>query len=372
MARCTRDRRRIEARRTLRPALIAVLAVGAALTATPRTTQGAPLPGPAIQRWAQETPTPTPEELPQEQPDDGPRGSGTPVSTATPSQPTRIPVGVAEIVWVLTENGTGPGAFDDPRALAVDGAGKLYVADFSTGRIQQFDEDGKYLTDWKIALTPPLILDIAADRKGNLYVVQGGRIHQYNGTTGKLLASFGAISASLYWDVSVLPNGDLLALSSSGSNDDLVRLNAQGRELSRVRKIVSAQTNNIELASLSLAVDGRGNIFITSSVADAVFRFAPDGKFVSRFGKKANNPRAENPGEFRPSPQTVAVDSLGRIYVPDFFGIYIFEPNGTYLDSITLPVGSGVVRRMAFNDKDDLFLTTSVNRLYRLALRKEG
>ncbi len=371
MAHCTRNLGHV---RALRLALVALLAIGAALAASPQTTWGAPLLEPAILRPAQETPspTPTPEELPQEQPDDGARGTGTPAPTATPSQPTRTPAGVAEVVWVLTERGTGPGAFDDPRALAVDGKGKLYVANYGDGRIQQFDEDGNYLTGWKIALTPPFILDMAADRNGNLYIVQGGRIHQYNGASGKLLASFGTIPTSFYWDVTVLPNGDLLAISSSGSNDDLVRLNAQGRELSRVRKIVSTKTNKVELASLSLAVDGRGNIFITSSSANAVFRFNSDGKFVQRFGGKSESDGATIAGEFRSPPDTIAIDSQGRIYVPDFFAIYIYDQDGTYVDSIRLPTGSGAVRRMAFNDKDDLFLTTSVNRLYRLALRKES
>ena len=43
----------------------------------------------------------------------------------------------------------GPGEFDAPHSLAMDSAGRLFVADRGNNRIQIFDQDGKYLTEWK-------------------------------------------------------------------------------------------------------------------------------------------------------------------------------------------------------------------------------
>jgi sugar lactone lactonase YvrE len=45
--------------------------------------------------------------------------------------------------------GKGPGEFDVPHGLAMDSAGRLFVADRSNDRIQIFDQDGKFLTEWR-------------------------------------------------------------------------------------------------------------------------------------------------------------------------------------------------------------------------------
>jgi streptogramin lyase len=45
--------------------------------------------------------------------------------------------------------GTAPGQFDTPHRLAMDSAGRLFVADRVTNRIQIFDQDGQFLDEWK-------------------------------------------------------------------------------------------------------------------------------------------------------------------------------------------------------------------------------
>ena len=47
------------------------------------------------------------------------------------------------------KKGTGPGEFDTPHSLAMDSAGRLFVADRGNSRIQIFDQDGKFLAEWK-------------------------------------------------------------------------------------------------------------------------------------------------------------------------------------------------------------------------------
>jgi DNA-binding beta-propeller fold protein YncE len=45
--------------------------------------------------------------------------------------------------------GSAPGQFDSPHGLAMDRAGRLFVADRSNSRIQIFDHDGKFLAEWR-------------------------------------------------------------------------------------------------------------------------------------------------------------------------------------------------------------------------------
>jgi hypothetical protein len=45
--------------------------------------------------------------------------------------------------------GSGPGEFALPHALAMDSAGRLFVADRGNNRIEIFDQDGKFIAEWK-------------------------------------------------------------------------------------------------------------------------------------------------------------------------------------------------------------------------------
>ncbi len=66
--------------------------------------------------------------------------------------------------------GSGPGQFRLPHALAVDGAGRLYVADRSNARVQVFDAEGKYLAEWRNLLVP---WDLAMSPDGRSILVCG-------------------------------------------------------------------------------------------------------------------------------------------------------------------------------------------------------
>jgi hypothetical protein len=46
-------------------------------------------------------------------------------------------------------HGWGQGEFDVTHGLAMDSAGRLFVADRANNRIRIFDQDGKFLAEWK-------------------------------------------------------------------------------------------------------------------------------------------------------------------------------------------------------------------------------
>jgi hypothetical protein len=47
------------------------------------------------------------------------------------------------------KRGSAPGEFIAPHGLAFDSKGRLFVADRANNRIQIFDQDGKFLEEWK-------------------------------------------------------------------------------------------------------------------------------------------------------------------------------------------------------------------------------
>jgi hypothetical protein len=50
--------------------------------------------------------------------------------------------------------GTEPGEFSCPHAIAMDSAGRLYVADRNNVRVQVFEQSGKFVTEWRNVITP--------------------------------------------------------------------------------------------------------------------------------------------------------------------------------------------------------------------------
>ena len=65
------------------------------------------------------------------------------------------------------KRGSAPGEFDTPHGLAFDSRGRLFVADRGNNRIQIFDQDGKFLEEWKQFSRPS---GVYIDRNDVLYV----------------------------------------------------------------------------------------------------------------------------------------------------------------------------------------------------------
>ena len=81
------------------------------------------------------------------------------------------PTGGFQFQWGT--KGSGPGQFDLPHGIAVSGTDRVFVADRSNARVQVFDGQGRFVTEWKSAeLGRPYGVAIGTD--GKAYVVDGG------------------------------------------------------------------------------------------------------------------------------------------------------------------------------------------------------
>src|SRR6185503_13119874 len=242
------------------------------------------------------------------------------------------------------KEGIGPGMFNDARSIAVDGAGRIYVGEYTGGRIQVFDPEGKCVMQWSIGDRKTLLRGLAADRKGTVYVVEGGRIDRYHGETGEKLGQL-AYERNGFDDITVGADGGLVAAWQS-NRDDIVVFDANGKLVRTIPEAISGASGDSELAT-RVAVDGAGNIYALGRFNNGVFKFGRDGKFINRFGSDG-----DKPGQFR-APYSIAVDGYGRIYVGDMKGIQVFDANGRYLALISV---KNMAFGMAFNDKNELFV----------------
>jgi DNA-binding beta-propeller fold protein YncE len=254
--------------------------------------------------------------------------------------------------------GIGPGMFKDARTIAVDATGKIYVGEYTGGRIQVFDPAGKFLTQWTVDPKMPL-RGLAADRKGTVYVVQHGNITRYEGETGKLLGDLTYAGGGGFDDLSMSPDGGFVAAWYS-NRDDVVRFNSAGEVTRTIRAAISSTSGDSEL-NTRVAIDGLGNIYALGSFNNAVFKFGPDGKFLTRFGDSG-----DQAGQFH-APLAVAVDGKGRVYVSDIKGIQVFDGNGRYL-KVFKP--DGLAFQMVFNDKNEMFIAAR-NHVVKYRLNEE-
>ena len=265
-------------------------------------------------------------------------GTNTRTTLNPPNSTTRQP----EPQPFFGSEGVGAGRFKDARSIAVDAEGRIYVGEYTGGRVQVFDAAGKFVTQWTADPKMPL-RGMTADRRGNVYVVQSGAIKKYEGATGRPLGTVGAGGG--YDDVFATPDGGLVAFARR-PYDNVLKLDSSGQVKQVIEKAVSGQTDRSELA-IRVAADGAGNVYALGEFNDAVFKFSPDGRFQTRFGGDG-----DEPGLFR-APGAVAVDNRGRVYVADFKGVQVFDPNGRYLKVIGV---KGAASGLAFTDRNELLV----------------
>lgn len=274
------------------------------------------------------------------------RPSSSSSSSSSSSKTSPAAPGFASVALKFGSEGIGPGMFKDARSIAVDGEGRIYVGEYlGGGRIQVFDAEGKFITQWTVDPKMPL-RDLTADRKGTVYVVQRGEISRFEGGSGSPLGKveYGGSGRAYFDNARALPDGGMIAIVN---NEDIVRFNSSGQVIRTISKSVSGQTDSSELDA-SAAADGLGNIYVLGSFNEAVFKYSPDGRFINKFGGDG-----DGPGQFR-AVQAIAVDGQGRVYVSDIKGIQVFDSNGRYLD--TFKVDGNVAFGMVFNDKNELLV----------------
>ncbi|MEN6328387.1 MAG: S-layer homology domain-containing protein [Syntrophomonas sp.] len=173
---------------------------------------------------------------------------------------------------------------NNPRSVAVDSSGNIYVACFFNNRALKFDSTGTLVEEWgssgSVSVDSPW--GIAVDISGNVYVTEyyNNRILKYD-SNGNLIKNWG----------------------SGGSGD--------------------GQFNK----PCGVAVDSGGNVYVDDSYNYRIQKFDSDGHFIAKWG---SNGSAD--GQFN-LPFGIAVDSEGNVYVADSYNMRIqkFDSNGAFI-----------------------------------------
>lgn len=269
----------------------------------------------------------------------------TPITLAAPSEATLIV--------------NGDNIFQDPQSLSIDANNNFYISDGKAVRIFKFDSSGKLVHQWAVDTKSAYgSRSLAADRFGNLYVVQDGVILKYNAITGALQSKITDSNGAGFLDMASLPDGGF-ATTWYSNRDDIVRFNAAAQMIFRVQKAISGQTDKPEKL-LRIAVDSLGNMYTAGNDNGVIVKYSSEGKFLIKFGSTGSGA-----GQFQSiSGITVAADRT-RVYVSDLKGVQAFDSDGRYL-GVSKPSG-GLVHDITFNDKSEMFGFIG-NKVYKLTL----
>ena len=281
------------------------------------------------------------------------------ITSTRPTMPVPAPTPTfAKPVLEFGGKGIGAGQFKDARTITVDNEGRIYVGEYTGGRVQVFDSRGKFITQWMVDPKAALFT-LAADRKGTIYVVHPSQLLMYEAATGKLIGEAKKLTPyhyEHYRDAFVALDGSLYAI---GSDSNILHLTPDGQ----IENTIKAREKVGEDVDFErVVVSGAGDIYALER-RKGIFKFGPDGRYVNRFGGEG-----DGPGQFS-SANNLAVDGAGRIYVSDSGRpVHVFDGDGHYLDSFG---ESDVVFGLAINDQNEIFaMHRNKNKVIKYVLSK--
>ena len=256
-----------------------------------------------------------------------PLPSEIPTLTSTPN--------FAFIVSSFGQSGIGEGLFNNPRNIAIDGSGNIYVADYDNGRVQRFSSNGEYQAFWSVGDENAHIYGMAATYTGNVFVSLGNEIRKYYGPTGELLAVVPTVAGGEFGDLAATIDGGLVAVwyeerwglitSLEGHGESLYVFDMDGSLVHEYPSFISSMTESPQY-DVQLAVDGNGMIYAVSE--SYIYVFNKDGEYIDRF------PPSSGQTDISLWVDDIAVDGQGRIYVLESYTIHVLNPQYEFLDNI--------------------------------------
>jgi DNA-binding beta-propeller fold protein YncE len=196
-----------------------------------------------------------------------------------------------------------------PRGIATDTAGLLYVADAPAGEIVVLGGDGGVLRQWGATGGR----DLAVGPDGTVYLAGSREIRRFS-ADGTLLSTWGGPGNGFgeVRGIDTSPNGLVYVADTYGNR--IVAFTADGTFLTEWGGYGKGEGEFIY--PYGIALSAAGEVYVADTVNDRVQRFSADGAFLGSWGGSG---RAR--GRFY-TPTSITTDPAGYVYVADRAGPY--------------------------------------------------
>ena len=192
----------------------------------------------------------------------------------------------------IGHKGDGDGEFNQPSGIYVAPDGSIYVCDTfgkaqdSIGRIQKFDAQGKFLKAWSHNFFGPR--SIAGDGQNRLYVSDTGnhKIQVFD-RDGNFLTQWGGMGTTEGKfrepdGLTLDPQGNVFVADSD--NLRIQKFDPNGKFLGSF-KVSTWEGKNKELPYLAFS---QGFLYASNASQNAVLKYDPNGKLISIYKRKGD------------------------------------------------------------------------------------
>jgi sugar lactone lactonase YvrE len=214
-----------------------------------------------------------------------------------------------------------------PYGIAVDSRGRVYVADSKLAAVAVFDRKQERASLIRPSTIPlQLPIGLAVDENDRLFVSDaGGAAIFCFDSEGKLLKVFGQTKVKRPAGLAVDRTRQRLYVADAGGHRVAV-FSTKTLALEKYigdRSTAAGEPGKFHTPT-NVAVDGRGNLYVTDTYNYRVQVFSRTGRFLRGFGTLGNGP-----GNFA-RPKGLAVDSEGHVYVADgvYNNVQVFNQEG--------------------------------------------
>jgi uncharacterized protein (TIGR03663 family) len=188
-------------------------------------------------------------------------------------------------VRAFGQTGAEVGRFAEPRGLAADAAGNLYVADTKNHRIQVFDPTGRSLRAFGVKgsgdgqLNEPC--GVAVDPQGDIWVADtwNARIARFS-ADGVWRGAFTDTEKALFGPRAIVASQGTVYVADTG-NKRIVRFDRDGHKLGDWGGAGKGPGQFVE--PVGLAADSTGSIYVADTGNHRIQVFDSAGKFLRQF-----------------------------------------------------------------------------------------
>ena len=246
--------------------------------------------------------------------------------------------------------GSGNTQLDNPKGIATDNSGNVYVADSNNHCLKKFTSDGGFLCESEFIRNP---FGVALDIWGYVFVAN----LYYDNLVPASVRVFDSncIQVDKWYEGQLnLPYG----VAVDGSRNVYVTDIGFQSVFKFSEGILTYIGSPGQFSSpVAVAVDNKaGYVYVVDSTANYVYKFTNTGAFLTKWGGFGSGN-----GQFN-LPAGVAVDSLGNVYVTDFNNnrFQKFDCNGTFLDKSAIGQISSP-RGISVDTKGTVFVVDTIS-----------